>query len=57
MLSFQYLESKFGASGAYHCLLEIEKVAGVPSWQVVEIDPETRLVNALRAQDARFVAI
>ncbi len=52
MLSFQDLELKYGTAAAYGWLLEIEKVAQIPSWQMTEIDPETRLANACRAQDS-----
>jgi len=52
MLNFYDMEIKFGAAVAYHCLTEIEKAARIPSWKMAEIDPETRLNNALRVQDA-----
>lgn len=52
MLSFQDLEIKFGAAVAMQCLAEIEKAARIPSWTMSEIDPETRLANAIGAQDA-----
>ncbi|HUY68000.1 MAG TPA: hypothetical protein VMV79_01705 [Alphaproteobacteria bacterium] len=51
MLNFHDLETKFGAAAAYQYLTEIEKAAAIPSWQMAEIDPETRLANALAAQD------
>ena len=54
MLSYHDMELKFGSAVAYHCLTEIEKAANIPSWQVAEIDPETRLATACRVQDSRF---
>jgi tRNA A37 threonylcarbamoyladenosine synthetase subunit TsaC/SUA5/YrdC len=51
MLSFHEMERKFGTAAAYHCLLEIEKVARIPTETVMGIDPEIRLRNACRAQD------
>ncbi len=52
MLSFSEMEVKFGGVVAYHCLAEIEKTANIASWQMAEMDPETRLANAIRIQDA-----
>ena len=52
MLTFQHLENKYGPVAAYHWLTEIEKVARIRSSEVIVLDPETRLINALRAQDA-----
>lgn len=52
MLSFHDLEIKFGAVLAMHCLTEIEKAARIPSWTMIEVDPETRLANAIIAQDS-----
>jgi hypothetical protein len=51
MLSFYEMELRFGAAGAYQCLTEIEKAAHIPSWQLTEVDPEIRLLNAFQAQD------
>jgi hypothetical protein len=52
MLNFSELEMKYGIATAYQCLMEIEKAARIPSWKMSEIDPETRLMNAIRVQDA-----
>lgn len=51
MPSFHDMEMRYGPAAAYQCLTEIEKVAGVSSWEMIEIDPEIRLSNALRMQD------
>ncbi|MBI1274242.1 MAG: hypothetical protein GC131_09205 [Alphaproteobacteria bacterium] len=51
-MSFHDLEMKFGSAAAFHFLMEIEKVARIQSWAMSAIDPETRLANAVRAQDA-----
>jgi hypothetical protein len=53
MLNFNEMEIKFGAV-AYHYLAEIEKAAGIRGTQVNDVDPETRLANALRIQDSLF---
>lgn len=37
---------------AYHYLAEIEKAAGIRSTHTNDVDPETRLANALRMQDS-----
>jgi len=52
MLSFYDMEIKFGTAVAHQCLAEIEKAARIPSWQMTTIDPETRLANAITAQDS-----
>ena len=52
MLNFNEMELKYGPAMAYQCLVEIEKAACIPSWTVNGIDPETRLANAIRIQDA-----
>lgn len=54
MLSFSEMEMKFGSAGAYHCLVEIEKASCISSWQMASVDPEIRLANAMRVQDAMF---
>ena len=51
MLNFNEMELKFGAV-AYHYLSEIEKAAGIRGTHVNDVDPETRLANALRMQDS-----
>ena len=52
MFNFNELEMKYGAAVAYQYLTEIEKAANIPSWKMTGIDSETRLANAIRAQDA-----
>jgi len=52
MLSFHEMEIKFGGVAAYQVLTEIEKTANIPSWDMAEVDPETRLANAIYAQDS-----
>lgn len=51
LLSFDNLSAHFGEVVAWHCLVEIEKAAGIASCQSFDLPPETRLLNALRAQD------
>jgi hypothetical protein len=55
MMSFDQLETRYGYTVAYDLLLQIEKVARIQSWAVVAVDPETRIANALRIQDAMAV--
>jgi hypothetical protein len=50
LISFLELETRFGMV-AYELLSEIEKAAGLAPAHA--LDPETRLRNALRAQDAQ----
>jgi hypothetical protein len=52
MFSYDELEMKYGSALAYQCLIEIEKVTHISSRMVAEVDPETRLANAIRLQDA-----
>jgi len=52
MLNFDTLEMKYGSSVAYDLLLQIERASQLPSWKMTEIDHETRLANAIYAQDA-----
>ena len=52
MFSFHDLEMRHGPVVAYQCLAEIEKAARIRPSEMTGIDPETRLANALRAQDA-----
>ena len=56
MFTYHDLEMKFGGPGAYHVLVEIEKAARIPSWQMTSLDPEVRLANACLAQDAMIAA-
>ncbi|HEU0118285.1 MAG TPA: hypothetical protein VFR09_06595 [Alphaproteobacteria bacterium] len=51
MFSFHDLEMKFGSVAAYQFLAEIEKAARIPASGRTDIDPETRLADALRVQD------
>lgn len=55
-MSFYDLEIKFGAALAYQCLAEIEKAARIASFAMSEVDPETRLANAICAQDGALIA-
>jgi len=57
MLTFHYLEMRFGPAAAYQCLVEIEKAARLRPCDVTEIDPEARLAAALRAQDAQWASV
>ncbi len=50
--SFTQLENRWGVSSAFHCLLELEKAAKIPSWTVSGVDFETRFTRACQAQDA-----
>ena len=54
MLSYHELLMKYGPAIADQCLAEIEKAARISPSTVSEIDPETRLTNAIVAQDALF---
>lgn len=56
MPSFRELELRWGAAGAYHYLTEAEKAARIPSGKMTGLDPETRLTNAIRAQDTLMAA-
>ncbi len=55
MFSFFDLEKRFGSAAAYSVLAEIEKTVKAPSWQMADIDPEQRLMNACRAQDMTMI--
>jgi hypothetical protein len=57
MLSFHDLEMKFGPALAYQFLVEIEKAARIEAKSITGLDPETRLANACRAQDAMVETI
>jgi hypothetical protein len=52
LLSFNILVARFGEAIAWQYLAEIEKAAQIASSHVYDTDPETRLANALHAQDA-----
>ena len=52
MLNFNELEMRYGTVIAYQCLTEIEKASRIPSREMMHVDPETRLANAIRAQDS-----
>jgi hypothetical protein len=51
-LTFDQMERRFGPV-AYDYLREIEKAAGIAP--IAALDPETRLTNALRTQDAELM--
>lgn len=51
MLDFTVLEEKFGTPAALHCLQEIEKAACIRPGDMIALDPDQRLANAIRAQD------
>ena len=48
MLSFQEMERKFGTAAAYHCLLEIEKAAHIPTENVMGVDPDSHFAMTER---------
>ena len=50
-LKFDHLVDRFGEVIAWHCLAEIERAAHIHPQRSVA-DPEMRLANALRIQDA-----
>jgi len=50
-ISFDQMSVHFGEIVAYGHLEQIERAAGISPRQMVGIDPETRLTNAIRAQD------
>lgn len=56
VLHFHDMERRLGAPAAYQCLVEIEKMARISSWAVAAVDPEIRLANAIRAQDAMHLS-
>lgn len=56
MLNFHGLELRYGYVMAYELLLQIEKAARIASWSLFAVDPEIRLANALRVQDAMAAA-
>ena len=51
-ISFNGMASRFGEIIAYDHLEQIERAAGISPRKMTGIDPETRLANAIRAQDA-----
>ncbi len=53
-LNFNALVDRFGEVCAWHCLAEIEKAARLKPQSGID-DPEARLAQALRAQDALAV--
>jgi hypothetical protein len=56
MLNFFTLEKKFGSPAAHQYLHEIEKAARICSADVAMLDPDLRLMNAIRAQDHQELA-
>ena len=55
-VSFYGMTIHFGEVVAYGHLEQIELAAGISPREMVGLDPEVRLVNALRTQDAMRVA-
>lgn len=51
VFNFDDLVARFGETIALHCLHEIEKAARISPGYTSGLDPETRLSNAVRAQD------
>lgn len=49
--NFDQLVSRYGELMAWQCLAEIERAAFLHPQQHID-DPETRLANALQAQDS-----
>lgn len=56
MKTFHDMELRYGTM-AYQCLTEIEKAAAIPAHTTKGVDPEIRLANAFRAQDAMRIAL
>ena len=52
LISFDNLTAHYGEVFAWHCLVEIERAAGMRPNQFSNLDPEMRLSIALRAQDS-----
>ncbi len=52
MPNLHELEMKWGAPAAYQFLTEVERAAGISALEIVDIDLEARLTNAIRRQDA-----
>jgi len=50
-ISFDQMSSHFGEIVAYEYLEQIERAAGISPRQMVGLEPEIRLTNALRVQD------
>lgn len=55
-IKFYQMSVHFGEIVAYGHLEQIERAAGISPRQTVGLDPEVRLANALRTQDAMRVA-
>jgi len=53
-MSFFQMSSRYGEIAAYGHLEQIEKASGISPRQMTGLDPETRLSNALRLQDATY---
>jgi hypothetical protein len=51
--TFEDMASRFGEISAYSYLEEIERAAGIAVKYMTGIEPELRLANACRLQDAR----
>lgn len=52
LLSFDNLVCRFGEVIAWHCLIEIERAAGIRPCLSYSANPECRLAHALSLQDA-----
>lgn len=57
MPNFHDLELRWGGPAAYHWLTEVEKAARISPAHVMHLDPEVRLANAIRVQDAMALAL
>lgn len=55
-MSFYGMAIHFGEVVAYGHLEQIEMASGISPRQTVGLDPEIRLANALRTQDAMRIA-
>lgn len=52
-ITFSQIEDRYGEITAYAYLEEIERAAGLAPEIMTGIEPELRLVNACRLQDAK----
>ena len=51
-ITFNDMATRYGEITAWHYLVEIERAARIQPQHYYNADPEVRLSNALRAQDA-----
>lgn len=56
MPSFHEMEMRYGSAAAEQILREIEKAAFLPTKDLINLDPETRLQLACRVQDKQTPA-